>query len=38
MDTPKKPAPVINPWAKPFWEAARKEQLVYQDLKELVVH
>ena len=34
MDTPKKPVPVINPWAKPFWEAARKEQLVYQRCKD----
>lgn len=34
MDVPKKPVPVINPWAKPFWEAARKEQLVYQRCRD----
>jgi uncharacterized protein len=30
MDIPAKPVPVVNPWAKPFWDAAREEKLVYQ--------
>jgi len=25
-----KPVPVVNPWAKPFWEATNKKKLVYQ--------
>ena len=34
MDMPKKPAPVVNPWARPFWEAARKEKLIIQKCKD----
>jgi uncharacterized protein len=34
MDTPKKPVPVVNPWARPFWEAARKEKLIIQKCKD----
>ncbi len=30
MDTPQKPLPVVNPWAKPFWDAAADEKLVFQ--------
>jgi uncharacterized OB-fold protein len=30
MDIPAKPVPVVNPWAKPFWDAAREEKLIYQ--------
>ncbi len=33
MDKPKKPSPVVNPWVKPFWEAAREGRLVYQRCK-----
>jgi uncharacterized protein len=25
-----KPIPVVNPWAKPFWDAAREKRLVIQ--------
>ena len=34
MDIPKKPKPVVNPWAKPFWDAAREGRLVYQRCKD----
>lgn len=27
---PKKPAPVVNTWARPFWDAAKEERLVIQ--------
>ena len=30
MDNPQKPVPVVNPWAKPFWDAANEEKLIYQ--------
>ncbi len=30
MTTIQKPVPVVNPWAKPFWDAAREDKLVYQ--------
>lgn len=30
MNTSKKPMPVVNPWAKPFWDAAREEKLRIQ--------
>ena len=30
MDIPQKPVPVVNPWAKPFWDAAREERLTIQ--------
>jgi len=30
MDAPKKPVPQVNPWAKPFWEAARENKLIIQ--------
>jgi uncharacterized OB-fold protein len=36
MDTPvkPKPVPVVNPWAKPFGEAAREDKLVIQHCKD----
>jgi hypothetical protein len=34
MNTPKKPVPVVNPWARPFWEAARDHKLVIQKCKD----
>jgi uncharacterized OB-fold protein len=30
MNNIQKPAPVVNPWAKPFWDAANEGKLVYQ--------
>lgn len=38
MDTPKKPAPVVNPWARPFWEAARQEKLILQKCRDCDTH
>jgi uncharacterized OB-fold protein len=34
MEMPKKPVPIVNPWARPFWEAARKGKLVIQRCKD----
>ena len=30
----KKPLPVVNPWAKPFWEGARERKLLIQKCKD----
>lgn len=30
MNSTPKPEPVVNPWARPFWEAAAEHRLVYQ--------
>ncbi|MCK9233005.1 MAG: Zn-ribbon domain-containing OB-fold protein [Syntrophales bacterium] len=30
MEKPKKPSPVVNPVARPFWDAAWEDQLVLQ--------
>jgi uncharacterized protein len=38
METPKKPAPVVNPWAKPFWDACREKRLMLQKCKECEKH
>jgi len=38
MDTPKKPVPVVNPWARPFWEACREKRLTIQECKECGKH
>ncbi|HLF31730.1 MAG TPA: Zn-ribbon domain-containing OB-fold protein [Xanthomonadales bacterium] len=27
---PKKPVPVVNTWARPFWDAAKEERLIIQ--------
>lgn len=34
MDITIKPAPIVNDWARPFWEAARQEKLVIQRCKD----
>jgi hypothetical protein len=34
MDKPKKPVPIVNPWAKPFWQAAREGRLIIQQCKD----
>ncbi len=34
MDRPKKPAPIVNDWARPFWEAARQGKLTIQQCKD----
>jgi hypothetical protein len=38
MDTPKKPVPIVNPWAKPFWDAAREEKLLVQKCQDCDKH
>ena len=30
MEIPKKPVPIVNPWARPFWEAARERRFIIQ--------
>jgi hypothetical protein len=30
MERPPKPAPIVNDWARPFWEAARENRLIIQ--------
>jgi len=30
MNASKKPMPVVNPWARPFWDGMRKEKLMLQ--------
>jgi uncharacterized OB-fold protein len=30
MDEPTKPLPIVNPWARPFWDATREGKLVFQ--------
>ncbi len=34
MNIPAKPVPVVNPWARPFWEAALNEKLIIQQCKD----
>jgi uncharacterized OB-fold protein len=38
MDTPQKPVPIVNPWAKPFWDAAREEKLMVQKCQDCDQH
>ncbi|MFH1114963.1 MAG: Zn-ribbon domain-containing OB-fold protein, partial [Pseudomonadota bacterium] len=38
MEIPKKPVPVVNDWARPFWEAAREEKLILQQCKDCEKH
>ncbi len=30
MNASKKPMPVVNPWARPFWDGTREEKLMLQ--------
>ncbi|HDP23943.1 MAG TPA: Zn-ribbon domain-containing OB-fold protein [Deltaproteobacteria bacterium] len=36
MDAPvkPKPVPVVNPWARPFWEGTKQGKLLYQKCKD----
>jgi uncharacterized OB-fold protein len=34
MNMARKPVPVVNPWARPFWDAARDHKLVIQKCKD----
>ena len=38
MENPEKPVPVVNPWARPFWEAARDKRLIIQQCKDCEKH
>ena len=38
MDTPQKPVPIVNPWVKPFWDAAREEKLIIQKCQDCNHH
>jgi uncharacterized OB-fold protein len=38
MQAPKKPVPEVNPWAKPFWEAAREKKLIIQKCPDCNKH
>lgn len=38
MQAPKKPVPIVNDWASPFWEAAREERLILQQCKDCESH
>ncbi len=38
METPKKPAPIVNDWARPFWEAARDNRLIIQKCRDCDKH
>lgn len=33
-NTVSKPEPIVNPWARPFWEAARDEKLMIQKCED----
>ena len=34
MSAPAKPRPVVQPWAEPFWEAARRQELHLQHCED----
>ena len=34
MSAPAKPKPVVQPWAEPFWEAARRQELHLQHCED----
>ena len=38
MEASKKPAPVINDWAMPFWQAAREQRLIVQKCSDCGKH
>jgi uncharacterized OB-fold protein len=38
MEQKPKPVPVVNPWAKPFWDAARQERLIIQQCGDCGKH
>jgi uncharacterized OB-fold protein len=33
-----KPVPIVNPWARPFWEAARERRLLIQHCRDCHKH
>ena len=38
MENAEKPVPVVNPWARPFWEAAKEEKLIIQKCEDCEKH
>jgi len=38
MDIQEKPLPIVNPWAKPFWDAVREHRLIIQKCKNCGMH
>jgi len=38
MDTHRKPVPIVNPWARPFWDATRENRLCIQRCKDCNSH
>jgi len=38
MDAPKKPVPIVNDWARPFWEATLRNTLSIQRCKDCANH
>lgn len=38
MNAPKKPVPIVNDWARPFWEATRRNALNIQRCKDCSKH
>lgn len=38
MDKPIKPVPIVNEWARPFWEATRQHKLIIQKCEDCGKH
>jgi len=38
MEIPRKPVPIVNDWARPFWDAAKEEKLIIQKCKDCGKH
>ncbi|MDQ1239664.1 MAG: uncharacterized protein QG577_1850 [Thermodesulfobacteriota bacterium] len=38
MEKSPKPLPIVNEWARPFWEAARQHKLMIQECKDCGKH
>jgi len=34
QSTPEKPSPVVQPWAQPFWDAAKQQRLLLQHCQD----
>jgi uncharacterized OB-fold protein len=38
MEAPKKPVPIVNDWARPFWQGAREQRLLMQQCVDCGKH
>ncbi len=38
MEIPNKPVPIVNEWARPFWDAAKQERLSIQKCTDCEKH